>query len=83
MDPPPQAVGFATEILNRHRHSQQPASQQLCAVVGAVLEVVQAAGLQPSPTAIFAAVMSALENPETQASAEVGIRCHSAQSIRA
>jgi len=44
---------------------------QVCAVLQAVLDVVASQGLQPSPTAIFAAVMSSLDRPATQASAEV------------
>jgi ribosomal RNA-processing protein 12 len=45
--------------------------RQVCAVLQAVLDVVAAQGLQPTPTAIFAAVMSSLDRPQTQASAEV------------
>jgi len=43
----------------------------VCAVLQAVLDVVASQGLQPTPTAIFAAVMSSLDRPATQASAEV------------
>ena len=63
--------GVVAEIYAKHRNSTQPESQQLCAVLGAVLEVVQAEGLQPTPTALFAALMSSLEKPETQASSQV------------
>lgn len=63
--------GVVGEIYAKHRNSTQPESQQVCAVLGAVLEVVQAEGLQPTPTALFAALMSALEKPETQASNQV------------
>lgn len=61
-------AGVVTEIYAKHRNSTQPESQEVCAVLGAVLEVVQAEGLQPSPTALFAALMSSLEKPETKAS---------------
>ena len=44
---------------------------QVCAVLQAVLDVVASQGMQPTPTAIFAAVMSSLDRPATQASAEV------------
>ena len=44
---------------------------QVCAVLQAVLDVVASQGLQPTPTVIFAAVMSSLDRPATQASAEV------------
>lgn len=63
--------GVVGEIYAKHRNSTQPESQQVCAVLGAVLEVGQAEGLQPTPTALFAALMSALEKPETQASTQV------------
>ena len=65
------AGGVVGEIYAKHRNSTQPESQQVCAVLGAVLEVVQAEGLQPTPTALFAALMSSLEKPETQASSQV------------
>lgn len=65
--------GVVAEIYIKHRNSTQPESQQVCAVLGAVLEVVLAEGLQPTPTALFAALMSSLEKPETQASAQVSI----------
>lgn len=64
-------AGVAAEIYAKHRNSTQPESQQVCAVLGAVLEVVQAEDLQPTPTTLFAALMSSLEKPETQASAQV------------
>lgn len=63
--------GIAAEILGRHRKSTQPESQQVCAVLGAVLEVVKGEGLEPTPTALFAALMSALENDATRSTAEV------------
>ena len=63
--------GVVTEVYAKHRNSTQPESQQVCAVLGAVMEVVQSEGLQPTPTALFAALMSSLEKPETQASPQV------------
>jgi hypothetical protein len=62
---------IAAEIMSRHRKSQQPESQQVCAVLGAVQEVVRAEGLEVTPTALFAALMSALENDATRATPEV------------
>ncbi|KAL0054199.1 hypothetical protein WJX82_005285 [Trebouxia sp. C0006] len=68
--------GVAGEIYAKHRNSTQPESHQVCAILGAVLEVVQAEGLQPTPTTLFAALMSSLEKSETQASAQVaGAMC--------
>lgn len=61
----------AAEIYDRHKRSSQPESREVCAVLGAILEVVAAEGLQPSPTTLFAAVMSSLAKEETQNSAEV------------
>jgi hypothetical protein len=63
--------GVVAELRARHGRSAQPESQQVLAVLQAVLEVVQAEGLQPSPTALFAAVMSALERKETRSSPQV------------
>ena len=63
--------GVAGELYDRHKRSSQPESRQVCAVLGAVLEVVSAAGMQPTPTTLFGAVMSSLDKTETQESAEV------------
>lgn len=65
--------GIIADIYAKHGKSIQPESQQLCAVLGAVLEVVQAEGLQPTPTALYAALMSSLEKPETLASPQVSL----------
>ena len=67
----PETGGIVSDIYAKHRTSIQPESQQLCAVLGAVLEVVQAEGLQPTPTTLYAALMSSLEKPETLASPQV------------
>lgn len=64
-------VGLAAEIFTRHKNSTQPHSQQLVAILQAVLEVLKAEGLQPTPTALFAALMSSLEKPETLLNDEV------------
>ncbi|KAK9845416.1 hypothetical protein WJX81_006006 [Elliptochloris bilobata] len=58
-------AGFTAELLAKHRNSAQPESRQLCAVLGAILEVLSSEGLQPTPTAVFAAVMSSLEKVES------------------
>ena len=64
-------TGFAAHLLAKHRNSAQPESRQLCAVLGAILEVLEAEGLQPTPIAVYAAVMSSLEKVESQSSPEV------------
>lgn len=66
-----QDVGLANEIFSRHRNSNQPQSQQLCAILAAVLEVLQAQELAPTPTALYAALMSSLEKSETTKNSEV------------
>ena len=63
--------GGAAEIYSRHRHSAQPESRQVCAVLGAVLEVVAAENLQPTPSTLFAAIMTSLDKTEAQSSPEV------------
>jgi len=58
------------ELLAKHQNSAQPESRQLVAVAGAVAEVLAAEGMQPTPTALFAAAMSSLERTEAQGSPE-------------
>lgn len=62
----------ADEVIARYGASEQAVSQQVVAVLRAVEEVVQAQGLQLTPTSYFAAIMSALDKPETSQSSEVG-----------
>jgi ribosomal RNA-processing protein 12 len=63
--------GIVAELQSRHGHSAQPESQQVLAVLQAVLEVIGAQGMPATPTSIFAALMSALERPDAQQSAVV------------
>jgi len=60
--------GIVSELQSRHGHSAQPESQQVLAVLQAVLEVIAAQEMQATPTTIFAALMSALERPDAQES---------------
>lgn len=53
-----QHTGVVQEVYARHGHSTQPESQQVIAILQAVLEVLNAEGLPPTPTALFAALMS-------------------------
>lgn len=62
--------GLLAEVQARHGHSAQPESLAVCAVLQAVLDVVAAEGLEPTPTAIFAGIMSALERPNALESPE-------------
>jgi hypothetical protein len=61
----------AAEVMQRYGRSGQPDSQAVVAILKAVQDVVAAEGLQLSPTSYFAAIMAALEKPETQASQQV------------
>jgi hypothetical protein len=63
--------GVTEEVSRRHGNSSQPESQQIMAVLNAVKEVILAENLSVTPTALFAATMSALEKSETQQSAQV------------
>eukprot|EP00775_Hariotina_reticulata_P011429 gene11429-11575_t len=62
--------GIIVEVRSRHGHSAQPESQQVIAVLQAVLEVIQAEGMSTTPTTIFAALMSALDRQDAQNSSE-------------
>jgi hypothetical protein len=50
----------ASELLAKHLRSKQPESQQICVVLGAILEVLDGEGMEATPTALFAAIMSSL-----------------------
>jgi hypothetical protein len=63
--------GVIHEVTARHGRSAQPDSQQVMAVLAAVLEVLRGEGMMCSPTTMFAAVMSALDKPEMQQSEQV------------
>lgn len=52
----------ASELLAKHRRSNQPESQQICVVLGAILEVLDGEGMEATPTALFAAIMSSLQS---------------------
>ena len=73
-------AGLAQELLQKHSNSTQESSQTLCAVLKATLEVLQGEGLEPTPSALFAAVMSSLERPQAHSSPEVGSFCISETS---
>ena len=55
----------AAELLAKHRRSSQPESQQICVVLGAILEVLDGEGMEATPTALFAAIMSSLQGART------------------
>ena len=73
-----QSGGVLAALFSKHQNSRQPESQQLCAVMSAILEVLDQEKMQATPTAVFAAVMSSLEKPETQGSPEVRCKCGAA-----
>lgn len=63
--------GLVAEIMGRHGRSIQPESKQICLILNAVLEVIKAEGLQPTPTALFAALLASLGQPAARDSNEV------------
>ena len=71
--PPPPPGSVAAAVLARHGASPQPSSRAVAAVTRSVLDVLHGAGLPPSPAALFAACMSALERGEARAEGEVGV----------
>lgn len=62
---------LVNEILARHGRSQQPESQQLCAILAALVDVIKSQQSEPTPAALFAAIMTSLGKPETLANLEV------------
>lgn len=52
----------ASELLAKHLRSKQPESQQICVVLGAILEVLDGEGMEATPSALFAAIMSSLQS---------------------
>jgi len=56
---------LTTRACRKRSTNRQPESKQLCAVTEAVVEVIEAEGLQCTPAALFAAGMSSLERPGT------------------
>ena len=66
--------GIVAEVTKYHGHSTQPESQQVMAVLQAMVEVIRGEGWQVSPTALFAATMTAMDRPDTLLSPQVGGR---------
>lgn len=52
--------GLVEEILSRFRGKADPESQQICVILSATVEVIQAKGLQATSTSLFAALISTL-----------------------
>lgn len=57
-------------LLAQHGHKTSAESQQVVAVLSAVLAVVSEQGLPPTPVALFAACVATLQHDEVQRSAE-------------
>ena len=51
---------FLADLYSKHRNSTQAESMHLCAVMTAVVEMIESQGLAVSPTSVFAAVMASL-----------------------
>jgi ribosomal RNA-processing protein 12 len=74
VDPGHSLAGFSpgdpvAELYAKHRRSPQPESQAVTAVLEAVAEILRQEHIPPSPTAVFAAVMSSLERAAGDAGA--------------
>ncbi len=71
----------AVEIIQKHRHSTCEESQLLITILEAVLETLGEAGMKPSPTAIFASLLSFLEKHEGSSNSAVLAATFSALSM--
>jgi len=59
----PTPPSLPDEIMRRHAGKPGAESRALVGVLGAVLDAVRSRGLDPSPAALFAALMAALDGP--------------------
>lgn len=66
-----QGTGLVAGILANHQNKPAAESQALVATVYAITEVLEAQGLPPSPTALFAATLSALNTVEVASTPDV------------
>ena len=72
---------FLHELYSKHRNSTQAESMHLCAVMTAVVDLIQSQGLAVSPTSVFAAAMSSLDDDSSKdptvrpAAALMGLSC--------
>jgi hypothetical protein len=67
-----EAVGeTAAALYGKHRNSTSPESRQVCAVLDAVMVAIQEQELQPTATAVFAAVLSSLQHASLRETPEV------------
>lgn len=57
--------GLLEEIQRRHGNSSAVVSKQVMAITSAVLEVLQSQAIDPTPTALFAALLAMLDRQET------------------
>ncbi len=56
----PAQASFLKQIRAKHVNSKQPESQAVLAVLSAIVDVIKSQKLQPTPVAVFAAVVSSL-----------------------
>ncbi len=68
----PPSSSLPDEIMRRHAGKPGAESRALVGVLGAVLDAVSSRGLDPSPAALFAALMAALDGPRALDDAQVG-----------
>lgn len=69
-----QDAGLVAGILANHQNKPAAESQALVATVFAITEVLETQGLHPSPTALFAATLSALNTVDVATSPDVRFR---------
>lgn len=71
----------AVEIIQKHRQSVSEDSQLLVIVLEAVLETLHEAKIKPSPTALFASLISFLEQHEGSSNPAMPAACLNALSM--
>ena len=57
-------VDLVGDIMRRHGSSKQPESRRVCAFLQAIVAALAQEGVEPKPTAVFAAVVLALEGTQ-------------------
>lgn len=63
--------GLLEEIQRRHGNSSSVVSKQMMAITSAVLEVLSSQAIDPTPAALFAALLAMLDREETSKNPEV------------
>lgn len=64
----PAQASFVEQLRAKHLNSKQPESQNIVAVLSAIIDVINSQKLQPTPVSVFAAVVSSLSTGDAQGS---------------